>query len=411
MKKTGILGGTFNPVHNAHIMMARAALEQYGLNEVWFMPSKNPPHKDKSAIVSDGHRKRMVQAAIDGIPGFRFSDMELRREGVTYTSDTMQQLREEYPDNEFYFILGGDSLRDLSQWHKPEKILKNCRILAAPRGDLSEGELEKLCRKLGKKFHGEIWPLAMNHIQISSERIRERIGAGESAYAFCPPKVVTYIRLHGLYGAPVLKMKKTGADRELLDTLAATLRPRRYIHTMGVAYTAAALAFRYGARPEQAELAGLLHDCAKYFSDEEMFSLCGKYGVELSPAERANAALIHGKLGAVLAELRYGVTAGEILSAIRFHTTGRPDMSLLEKILYVADYIEPERAMETAPFPLDKIRRDCFEDLDRGLVEILENTLQHLRDTDREIDGRTRETYEYYKEQAPAAADGERGRQ
>ncbi|MCH5265296.1 MAG: nicotinate-nucleotide adenylyltransferase [Lachnospiraceae bacterium] len=402
MKKTGIMGGTFNPVHNAHIMMAQAAYEQYGLDEVWFMPSKNPPHKKTSGIVSEEHRKRMVQAAIDGIPYFKFSDLELKREGTTYTSDTMEQLRREFPDREFYFILGGDSLRDFDKWHKPEKILKYCKILAAPRGSLSDEEMKKLCRQQGKKLHGEILPLAMNHIQISSEQIRKRIEAGKSVLAYCPRKVVMYSNLHGLYGAPVPKMKKSQADKELLDSLEATLRPKRYMHTLGVAYTASSLAFCHGAQAEEAELAGLLHDCAKYFTDGEMFALCEEYEIELSPAERANTALIHGKLGAALAKSRYGVKKEEILSAIRYHTTGRPAMTLLEKILYAADYIEPRRHMEPEPYSLSEVRKACFENLDQGLLMILTNTLQYLRDSGKEIDERTVETYEYYKKKLTA---------
>lgn len=397
MKKIGIMGGTFNPIHNAHIMMAQAAYEQYDLDEVWFMPSKNPPHKEKKEIASDEHRKRMVQLAIEGISYFRFSEMELEREGTTYTSDTLQQIHQELPDAELYFILGGDSLEGLGGWHEPDTILKHCTILAVPRGHLDEKGIKKLCKKQSDKFNGEIYPIPMNHIQISSEQIRSRLQAGQSAVAFCPDKVVKYIRLHGLYGSTVLRLQKKRVDKELLACLSSTLWPKRYTHTLGVAYTASALAFCHDVEPERAELAGMLHDCAKYFTGEEMLALCREYKIGLNSAEQENTALIHSKLGAYLAKERYGVKDEEILSAICCHTTGKPDMTALEKIIYIADYIEPERHMDCSPYSLTEIRRKSFQDLDSGLLMILTNVVQYLQNSEWKIDEMTRKTYEYYK--------------
>lgn len=397
MRKIGIMGGTFNPIHNAHIMMAQAAYEQYDLDEVWFMPSKNPPHKKKSEIASDEHRKRMVQLAIDGISYFRFSDLELKREGTTYTSDTLQQIHQEMPDAELYFILGGDSLEGLDGWHEPHIILKHCTILAVPRGQLDDKGIKKLCKKQGNKFGGDIYPIPMNHIQISSEQIRTRLQKGQSAVAFCPEKVVNYIRLHGLYGSKILQLQKERVDKELLTCLSSTLRPKRYTHTLGVAYTASALAFCHDVEPERARLAGMLHDCAKYLTGEEMLALCRTYGIELNPAEQANTALIHSKLGAYLARKRYGVRDEEILSAIRYHTTGKPDMTTLEKIIYIADYIEPERHMDCSPYSLAEIRQISFQNLDEGLLMILTNGVQYLQNANSIVDEMTSKTYEYYQ--------------
>ena len=138
MKKIGIMGGTFNPIHNAHLMMAEAAYEQYGLDEVWFMPSKIPPHKDSREIVSEEHRSRMIQFAIDDYKHFLLSDMELKREGVTYTCETLQQCLNEFPEDHFYFILGGDSLCDFEKWCHPEKIARMCTILSVSRGSMGQ---------------------------------------------------------------------------------------------------------------------------------------------------------------------------------------------------------------------------------------------------------------------------------
>ena len=402
MKKLGIMGGTFNPIHNAHLMMAQAAYEQYGLDEVWFMPSKNPPHKKSKVIASEEHRTRMIQFAIDPFPHFKFSSLELEREGTTYTCDTMKLLHKDYPKTEIYFIIGGDSLADFGKWYHPEKILKHCTILAAPRGTVADGQMKELCKEQGKRFHGKILPLKMNHIQISSEDIRDRICRGESVLAHCPEPVDLYMKLHGLYGAEKEKLKMKNVNQLLLKCLSATLRPGRYLHTLRVAETATSLAFCHCRQPDtdipRAELAGMLHDCAKYYTGDEMISLCNKYDIALSDTEKRNTALIHGKLGAYLAGERYGVKDSEICSAISFHTTGKPDMTDLEKIIYIADYIEPGRKMDCTPYPLNEIRKESFQSLDNALLMILTNTVEYLKkDTEKEIDDLTMKTYEYYK--------------
>ncbi len=402
MKKIGIMGGTFNPVHNAHLIMAQAAYEQYGLDEVWFMPSKNPPHKDNRDIVSEEHRTRMIKSAIDAIPHFLFSDLELRREGITYTSDTVKLIHKEYPKTELYFIVGGDSLVSFGKWHRPEKILKYCTLLAAPRGAVAEDKIKRLCQEQGGRFHGRILPVRMDRIEISSEQIRDRIRDGEPLTGYCPEPVILYMKLHGLFHGKPGKLKIEKVDPMLMKYLSATLRPGRYLHTVRVAETAASLAFCHCWEREtdipRAELAGMLHDCAKYYTGEEMLSLCKDYGIVLSDTERNNTALIHGKLGAWLARERYGVCDEEICSAISYHTTGKPEMTTLEKIIYIADYIEPGRRMDCQPYPLAEIRKESYHDLDSALLMILTDTVAYLKNSEeKEIDERTIQTYEYYK--------------
>ena len=169
----------------------------------------------------------------------------------------------------------------------------------------------------------------------------------------------------------------------------------RYEHTLGVEFTAASLAMRYGVDIDKAEIAGLLHDCAKCIDDEETRDDCKKYGVELTDVEKRNPFLIHSKLGAVYAEKRYDIKDDEIISAIRFHTTGKPDMTLLEKIIYIADYIEPGR--DKAP-NLKEIRKMAFMDIDEAMYMILKDTLDYLDKGEGEKDELTYETFLFYKE-------------
>lgn len=172
------------------------------------------------------------------------------------------------------------------------------------------------------------------------------------------------------------------------------LDPTRYEHTLGVSFTAAALAMRWGGDLRQAELAGLLHDCAKYCTEGELIAKCREHGVPLSEEELKSPAVIHGKYGRYLAETKFGISDEDILNAISYHTTGRPDMSLLEKIVFLADYIEPGR--DRAP-ELPAVRRLAFEDLDACMRKVLSDTVRYLEKKGTHIHKDTLEAERYYR--------------
>ncbi|MDE6904241.1 MAG: bis(5'-nucleosyl)-tetraphosphatase (symmetrical) YqeK [Lachnospiraceae bacterium] len=172
------------------------------------------------------------------------------------------------------------------------------------------------------------------------------------------------------------------------------LDKERYQHTLGVMYTASCLAMTYGTDTEQAMFAGLLHDCAKCIPNGEKVKLCEKYHVEMSDVEKENPFLLHAKLGASLARSKYGVEDADILHAISVHTTGEADMNLLDKIIFVSDYIEPHR--DKAP-NLTEIRYMAFHDIDQAVLKILHDTLNYLNQKRGAIDKKTHETYEYYQ--------------
>ncbi len=172
------------------------------------------------------------------------------------------------------------------------------------------------------------------------------------------------------------------------------LDSKRYEHVRSVEFTAAAMAMKFGADVESALIAGILHDCAKNIPNEKKLSICEKNNLPVSDTERANPDLLHGKVGAYLAKTEYEVEDEDILNAITYHTTGRPGMSLLEKIIFVADYIEPLRK----PLPdIDNIRRAAFEDIDLAVYLELKNVLTFLDTLEKEVDEVTNETFEYYK--------------
>ena len=178
------------------------------------------------------------------------------------------------------------------------------------------------------------------------------------------------------------------------EKLKASLKPGRYEHSLSVSFTCMALAMRYGYDLDKAELAGLLHDCAKCYDNNSIIAACRNSGMELTEGELQAPSIIHSRLGARMAEEKFGVNDPEILSAIACHTTGKPDMSLLDKILYIADYIEPRRYKIK---DLPAIRRLAFEDLDQALFQIMEGTLRYLKESGTYADIMT--AYHYYKKQ------------
>lgn len=181
---------------------------------------------------------------------------------------------------------------------------------------------------------------------------------------------------------------------EIRKILSEQMSPKRMEHILGVEYTATALAMRYGVNLEQAALAGLLHDCAKHLSREQKFEECKRLGIPVNETEKRNPELLHAKLGACYAKEKYGIEDTCILDAIICHTTGKPNMSTLDKIIYIADYIEPNR---NKALNLPKFRKLAFDDLDQCLLAILESTIAFLQSTNLAIDELTIETYNYYR--------------
>ena len=183
----------------------------------------------------------------------------------------------------------------------------------------------------------------------------------------------------------------------MTEKLKTKLSIKRFEHCLGVEYTAGTMAFIHGADYEKALIAGLLHDCAKYVPNDKKISKCKKRGIPISDCEMKNPELLHAKLSAVYAKEKYGIDDEEILSAITWHTTGKPNMSLLDKIIYIADYIEPNR---TVLPEMDIIRKEAYSDLDECLLHILKNCVSYLEKKGAAVDPLTLETYKYYRDRA-----------
>lgn len=345
---------------------ARQAAEALKLDKLLLIPTRVPPHKALTEdVAGPEHRLEMTRFAVqalnlDGVA--EASDLELRREGKSYTLDTLREIRALYPKGELFLLLGTDMFLTFHQWRHPEEIAKLCTLCAFHRSALdSAGDFASQKRRLERKFGAHVKFVDLQEVvDISSTRLRQMLPAGQGR-EFLAPAVYGCILREGLYGTNA-DLRRLSLE-DLRCVALSMLDPRRIPHVLGTEETAAALALRWGADEESARRAALLHDCTKKFDKELQLALCRQYGIEPDAAERRDGKLLHAITGAAVAYADFGVS-GEVRDAIRWHTTGKADMTLLEKIIYLADYIEPTRDF----CDLTELRRLAFEDLDGALL-------------------------------------------
>lgn len=199
MRKIGIMGGTFDPIHTGHLMLAEWALDAAGLDQVWITPTGQSYMKADRKVLPGEERLHMAKLATEGNDKLKCLDMEIGREGYTYSYETMEQLKELYPEDAFYFIEGADCLFSMENWKCPERLFSSCIILAAMRGDSSFQELESKRKELLDKFGGKIQLMPFPQMSISSTEIRKRLAEGKSVRYMVPDRVLQYIQEKGLY--------------------------------------------------------------------------------------------------------------------------------------------------------------------------------------------------------------------
>ena len=375
--KIGIYGGTFNPPHLGHLTAARAVFELLNLDQLLLVPAGMPPHKELPAgSPTPEQRLEMTRLAGEQLglgDRVRTLDIEVYRQGKSFTADTRAQLKAQHPEDELWLLMGTDMFLTLQAWHEPGKILSLAGIAAFDRTEEDTEELFSAQREYLYQTYPQarLFTLTIpGVIDVSSTDLREKLAKGEGA-SLLAPAVYGYILREGLYN--------TGADlkhlslSQLRPVALSYLKHKRIPHVLGTEQEAIRLAERYGADVEKARRAALLHDCTKKLDMEEQLALCRRYGIQLDELEQKALKLLHSKTGAAIARDVFGVD-DDIYSAIWYHTTGHAGMTKLEKIIYLADYIEPSR-----DFPgVDKLRKVCYEDLDRGLLMGLEMTIEEM---------------------------------
>lgn len=388
--RVGLLGGTFNPIHNGHIHMALAALKELNLDEIWLIPAGIPPHKDNIPGACRLDRINMCEIAARSYPDIKVKKIESYSLERNYTYKTLLYLTKEYPENELYFIIGEDSFYDFPKWAKPDVIISLATIVVCVRDELNASfslKFENYIRKFN--LDAKCFVLLQEEKLIaSSTEIREAVTSGNIPKEL-DSAVYSYIMEHHLYMSHYTLEDIEKAKAKLKEKL----KKNRYTHTIGVMHTAASLAMAHSYPVEDAMMAGLLHDCAKYMSEEELLMECKKNKIAVTDAEKESPHLLHAKLGAFYACNKYNVNEDEILHAIEVHTTGCVNMNLLDKIIFVADYIEPNRNKAAH---LNELRSLAFTDIDLTCCMILYDTINFLREKNDPIDETTYDTYEYF---------------
>lgn len=385
--KIGIFGGTFNPPHLGHMAAARAAIDSLQLDKLILIPDHTPPHKalPENPVCCE-QRMEMTRIMADRLdrPGIaEASDLEMHRSGKSYTSDTLKKLRKLYPEDELWLMMGTDMFLTLQSWHEPEEIMSRAGILTFGRDHADTAELfERQTERLTEAYGATVRVITLpDLVEISSTNLRKQLEQGGGS-DYLDPAIYGYILRCHLYGSQA-DLKKLTLE-ELRAVSYSMIKSKRVPHIRGTEQEAVELAAQWGADELDARQAAILHDCTKYWSLAKQLSKCAEYGIVLDHVEEKTLPLLHSKSAAAVAERIFGMPR-RICDAICWHTTGKSHMTLLEKILYIADYAEPNRKWS------EEVHGLAMRDLDAGVLLGLENTIRHTEAQGREVHYRTLE--------------------
>ena len=378
MERIGIYGGSFNPPHIGHIRAAQCAVSALGLSKMLLIPCNISPGKIAPVGSASGdQRLQMLRLAVGEDPTLQLCDMELQRGGTSYTCDTVKCLRQLYPYAELYLCMGTDALSNFTTWRDPEKILQDVTLVVFHRGGKNEEATICQGKQAVEAMGGKVICVENPVTDISSTQLR-RMLEFRCADPFLAPQVKEFILHEGLYGTR--DSYKNLPMEQLEKVVISLLKPNRVKHVLGCRDTAVEMAKHWGADETDAARAGILHDITKALDGPLQLTLCSEYGIILDKFSQSNPKTLHALTGSLVAERIFGENKA-VVDAVRWHTTGKGDMSLLQKIIYVADYMEPNR-----DFPgVEKLRHLAFTDLNAALKLGLEMTLSMLKEQGREI--------------------------
>ena len=384
--KLAILGGSFNPVHVGHLFLADAVLTGFGYDRIVLIPAFQSPFKIGAEGASPEDRMEMLIASIPGDPRLAVDDCEIRRQGVSFTVDTLADIIARYrPEGKPGLILGDDLAAAFDKWRSPAEIAEMADIIIAkrlaPSADSGLAKFPYPCRTLSNEI-----------MNVSSQQVREKICRGENWRYLVPPGaryIIEDRKLYGFTGSEDVSGASAGekGEESLAETIVrienevrVVLSPSRFIHSRNTALLAWDLCCRFGLDPQKGYLAGIAHDICKSLGEEELVRLAHADGGGSSKLEKGKPGLLHARAAAVLLRKKYGVDDEDILEAIRCHTTGKRDMGSLAKTVYIADKLEVSRSgIDPA---LRKMSRSA--DLDTLFRAVLDDTVAYLRS--REVD-------------------------
>jgi len=391
MARIGVYGGTFNPPHIGHIRAAQHAVQALGLDMLLLIPDRIAPHKViPSGTAGPQQRLEMVRLVAKDIEKAQVLDLELQREGPSYTYRTIEELKQRYPHDELILLMGTDMFLSFLTWKNPDIILSYASLGVFYRGD--EGEIQQIDEKKAQmEAQGHRVYLVKNPvIDISSTDLR-RMLALQCSDPFLPESVADYIRRHGLY--ETWSDWKNLSLEELESVVIRLLHPKRVAHVLGCREAAVSLAQRWGADETDAARAALLHDITKALDGPLQLTLCSEYGIILDEFSRKYPKTLHALTGAYVAKRIFGENEA-VVDAIFSHTTGKAQMNTLQMIIYIADYMEPNR-----DFPgVEELRKLAYEDLYKALELGLNMTLQHLARQENEVSPASKEALDWLKQ-------------
>ena len=381
-----IYGGSFNPPHLGHVDALRSAAEAVRPDHILVVPAGMPPHKAMDSHSPDAEaRLRLSELAFGEIPGAQVLDIELKRLGKSYTVDTLQEIADRYEDEQLYFQVGTDMLLSMEKWYQFDQILSACILVALPRDDGDYAQMEKAAQALRQAYAARVVRVKKKPLPMSSTALRDALPLRQGRD-----------KLPDAEYAEIIRYRYYGAKPELAwlrEKAYIRLKPSRVAHVAGCEQEAVKLAERWGADVDDAAEAAILHDVTKKLTTEEQLQTCDKYGIILDNFERKEPRILHARTGAYAARDLFGVPE-DIFGAIEWHTTGRPGMSELEKIVYLADFTEPNR-----DFPgVERVRALTFEDLDLAMIEALSMSAEDVRSRGAEPHPRSLEALRWFEE-------------
>jgi nicotinate-nucleotide adenylyltransferase len=359
--RIGIYGGSFNPVHNGHIHLAKAAMKDFGLDRIFLLPSKISPHRSSAEYASGEDRLEMLRLAVENEKHMEVSDYEIRSDRVSYTIYTIEHFRSLFPDDELCLLVGSDMLLSFEKWFRFEDILSQATLCAVSRNN---GDMEQLKEKASfLSQYGCVRISETQPVEISSTEIRKKIEKNTDCTCYLHKNVVQYIRSKGLYSVRGEEIMQYDPE-DKKKYLKANLSAKRFQHSLNVADECRKLAEKYGEDPDKAYYAGLLHDICKEMPDAEQKALVENSGFAVCREELETRSLWHGIAGAYFVKTEFGVEDIDIINAIRFHTVGRAGMSRLEEIVYLGDLVSAERDYKD----VDKMRKLVYSSLDEAML-------------------------------------------
>lgn len=372
MKKIGVLGGSFDPVHIGHLLLAEQAMEEAGLDKVYFMPAYIQPFKLKGAEVTNSNRLDMLNLSVKDNENICISTIELDSEEVSYTYKTLCRLKAKHGSkSSIWFILGSDAFLQIEQWHQSQKLLNEFSFMVGVRPGDDILFLENFSNRLKRLYNTNIHIIKNRQVDISSSEIRDRINAEKTIRYMVPLTVKYYIERNGLYSDKIKKIK------QFIETNISSESRKKHIYS--TATEAGKLAQCYGANIHKAYIAGLYHDIYKSLDTAEYEKIIDKTGISDSCLN--NPELAHGKVAAAMIPQLFGESDKDVINAVSYHTTGRSNMSLLEKIIYIADLIERTRKYEG----VDTLRSLAYCNIDIACKQGLLQTIELLKKNGVEI--------------------------